>query len=316
MRLRTGAALAAAAVLLAGLGTVPTSALQHPEHSPETWYQLPPVPLGGAVGAAPDDAAPQRPASGVDRPSRTFVAYYGTAQTPTMGVLGEGTIPEMTKRLRRAAKPYRARGRPVQIVYELIVTVADAHPGSDGDYSHFIPRRYVERFIRAARRHEALLVLDLQPGRSTFVEQASRFRWALRRPHVGLALDPEWRMGPGEVPAEEIGSVRAREINKVSRMVARIVRAHELPRKLFVIHQFRTDMVRSIERVRTRRPLVTVQHVDGFGTQAQKLATYHHVARPGRFHMGFKLFYDEDTNLFTPREVLRIRPRVRYVSYQ
>ena len=59
-----------------------------------------------------------------------------------------------------------------------------------------------------------------------------------------------------------------------------------------------------------------MQHVDGFGTQGQKLATYHAVARPGQFAMGFKLFYDEDVHRFTPRQVRRIRPAVRFVSYQ
>ncbi len=32
--------------------------------------------------------------------------------------------------------------------------------------------------------------------------------------------------------------------------------------------------------------------------------------------MGFKLFYRQDTDLFTPREVKRIRPRIHFVSYE
>jgi hypothetical protein len=32
--------------------------------------------------------------------------------------------------------------------------------------------------------------------------------------------------------------------------------------------------------------------------------------------MGFKLFYDEDVNRFTPRQVRKIRPAPRFVSYQ
>jgi hypothetical protein len=75
-------------------------------------------------------------------------------------------------------------------------------------------------------------------------------------------------------------------------------------------------MVRNIDRVRLRPRLAMVQHVDGFGTRSQKLATYHAVARPDLFHMGFKLFYDEDVNLFRPRRVLGIRPRIELVSYQ
>jgi hypothetical protein len=59
-----------------------------------------------------------------------------------------------------------------------------------------------------------------------------------------------------------------------------------------------------------------VQHVDGFGTQRQKRATYHAVARPAQFTMGFKLFYDEDVRRMGPREVHALRPKVRFVSFQ
>jgi hypothetical protein len=263
------------------------------------------------------DARPQLPHGGrAIFPGRILVAYYGTAQTPALGVLGEGSPAAMTRKLRRQAKPY-GKGRPkVQIVYELIATIADASPGPDGDYSHFIPRREIKRYVGAARRHKALLVLDLQPGRSTFMSQARELKWALRKPWVGLALDPEWRMRRGQVPGQTIGSVKAAEVNKVAALVARVRKRHDLPQKLFMLHQFRTDMVRNIERVEQRPGLAMVQHVDGFGTQRQKRATYHAVARPARFHMGFKLFYDEDTDLFRPREVRRIRPKVQFVSYQ
>jgi len=231
-------------------------------------------------------------------------------------VLGERSIPEMTRRLRRAARPYARPDRPAQIVYELIVTVADGSPGADGDYSHDIGHDKVRTFVRAAHRHKALLVLDLQPGRSSFLSVARRWRWALRDPWVSLALDPEWRMGPGEVPGQTIGSVGAREVNRVGWWLNRLARLDHLPDKLLMIHQFRTDMVRDIGDIKDRPLLSEVQHVDGFGTRRQKLATYHHVEQAPQFRMGFKLFYDEDVNLMTPRRVLAIRPRVRFVSYQ
>lgn len=249
-------------------------------------------------------------------PTYQLVAYYGTAGTPALGVLGEGTIPQMTQRLRQAARPFRASGKPVQIVYELIVSVADAHPGPDGNYSHFIARDKVERFVNAARRNKALLVLDLQPGRQSFLPQARRYRWALREPFVGLALDPEWRVGPGQVPAQTVGHVGAAEINHVSRVVADVVRNNHLPEKVFMIHQFRREMVTNIDAVRDRPGLAMVQHVDGFGNRSQKRATLHRVAEPDQFTMGFKLFYDENTDIFRPREVLALRPRISFVSYQ
>ena len=245
-----------------------------------------------------------------------LVAYYGTANTGSLGVLGENSPDAITKRLRRAAQPFAGPHRTVQIVYELIASVAQSSAGADGDYSAYISNADVRRYVRAAKRNHALLVLDLQPGRSSFLPQARHFRWALRKPWVGLALDPEWRMGPHDVPAHVIGHVAAAEVNTVSRFVARIVARHQLPQKLFMVHQFRTNMVRNIGNLKRRPGLAVVQHVDGFGSRRQKLATYHAVAKPDQFHLGFKLFYDEDSNLFKPSRVMRIHPRVQFVSYQ
>jgi hypothetical protein len=249
-------------------------------------------------------------------PGRILVAYYGTAGTGALGVLGERSIPQMTRRLRQAAKPFARPGRPAQIVYELIVTVADGGPGPDGDYSHDISRDKVRTFVKAAHENKALLVLDVQPGRSNFLDVAKRWQWALKDPWVSLALDPEWRMGPHQVPAQTIGHVVAREVNTVSWWLNRLTRTNNLPDKLLMIHQFRTEMVENIADVIDRPLLSEIQHVDGFGTRKQKLATYHHVERDPKFRMGFKLFYDEDTNLMTPSRVLAIRPKVRFVSYQ
>ena len=109
-------------------------------------------------------------------------------------------------------------------------------------------------------------MLDLQPGRADFLTVAKRWAWALEDPWVGLALDPEWRMGPRQVPGRVIGSVGAAEVNRVSAWLADLVEREGLPEKAFVLHQFRSTMIRDVERVRSSRPgLAMVQHVDGFG---------------------------------------------------
>ena len=269
-----------------------------------------------APSTAPSPAPPARPRAQVFGGNRTLVAYYGTAGSGALGVLGEARPDAIIERLTRAARAFERPGRPVQPVFELIVTIADAVPGPDGDFNHDIARAEVERYIRAAHRHDALLLLDVQPGRASFVDVARRWTWALRDPRVGLALDPEWRMTRTEVPGRVIGRVDAAEVNEVSLWLANLTRREGLPQKLFVLHQFRTSMIERIGRVAVRRRLATVQHVDGFGTGEQKLATYRAVLRPDRFHPGFKLFYDEDVRLMTPARVLAIRPRVRFVSYQ
>ncbi|WP_232678090.1 hypothetical protein [Nocardioides sp. R-C-SC26] len=248
--------------------------------------------------------------------NRFLVAYYGTAGTGALGVLGETDPDTAHRRLMRAARAFIRPNQPVQAVYELIVTIADAHPGKNGDYNHDIDRAAVQRYIDAAHRNGALVVLDLQPGRANFLDVAKRWEWALRDPFVGLALDPEWRMGPREVPGRVIGSVDAAEVNAVTRWLADLQERHDLPQKLFLLHQFRDDMITRIGSVQPRPSLAMVQHVDGFGTPGQKLATFAHVAHPPRFRMGFKLFYDEDVDLMNSTEVHRIRPKVRFVSFQ
>ena len=147
--------------------------------------------LVGAVtsGADGGDArtAPHRPAHGIFA-HRVLVAYYGTAHTSSLGVLGEAPPKRIVKRLRAAARPYAGDGKRVQIVFELIASVADSVPGPDGDYSHLIPTSDIRQYVRAARRYSALLVLDLQPGRSTPPEHPL---WStpqtLITPHVGGA---------------------------------------------------------------------------------------------------------------------------------
>jgi hypothetical protein len=247
---------------------------------------------------------------------RFLVAYYGTAQTGALGVLGATDPQTMQRRLMRAARPFREHGEQIQPVYELIVSVADRSPGPDHDFSHDIPRDLVRQYVAAAHRNGALLLLDIQTGRSPFPVIAKRWTWALKKPWVGLAIDPEWRMGPHQVPASVIGSVRAAEVNRTSRWLSRLVERERLPQKLFVIHQFRLSMLPDIGRIVHRPGLAMVQHADGFGTRGQKLATYHAITRPKQFRQGFKLFYKVDIHRFTAGQVRRIEPRVSFVSYQ
>jgi len=110
--------------------------------------------------------------------------------------------------------------------------------------------------------------------------------------------------------------VSSAEVNRVSAWLDDLTERKGLPEKVFMLHQFRRDMVKHLERVRDREHLALVQQVDGFGTRGQKLATYHHVVGRGRFAIGFKLFYDEDLHRMHAAQVLRIRPRVSFVSFQ
>jgi hypothetical protein len=272
---------------------------------------------------ATDRPAKPKPAPELPRggrrifPRYRIVAFYGAPQDDALGALGVGSPGKMAARLRKQARPYRGHGRRVLPAFELIAAVASGAPGDDGSYSYRQPPAVIDRYLKAARKEKALLVLDVQPGRANFMREVKRLRPWLEQPDVSLALDPEWRVGPGQIPGKVIGTVSAGEVNRVTRYVRRIVRQKKLPQKLLLIHQFTEDMIPDKQRLVRPRELAVTINVDGFGDQPNKTAKYSELTSTARrFHHGFKLFYEEDTNLMTPKQVLRLRPRPEVVVYE
>ncbi|MBK5305311.1 MAG: hypothetical protein JJD92_01340 [Frankiaceae bacterium] len=251
-------------------------------------------------------------------PKHLVVMHYGTAGTAALGILGEGTPAQAAARLVAAAAPFaKASGRPVLPAFELIATIAQRAAGDDGMYSTYIPDADVARYLAAARRVKALLVLDLQPGRADFLTQARHYEKFLRQPDVGLALDAEWKLTPTQVPLKQIGATSAAAINQVSSYLAQLSAANGLPEKLLVLHQFREFMIPDRHKVVPRPGLAIVVHLDGFGPQSVKRDVYAALSlTSGPLHNGLKLFIDEDTDMFTPREAMAIRPRPELISYQ
>ena len=250
-------------------------------------------------------------------PDRRIVAYYGAPQDDELGALGIGTPAHAARRLERQAKPYATPRRPVLPAMELIAVTAAAHPGEGERYNTRQDPSIISRYLRAARRAKALLILDIQPGRSDFFTETTRLKRWLKEPDVGLALDPEWRMDPGQVPGQVIGHVDAREVNAVSAWLSKLAVRRKLPQKLFLIHQFTNDMVDDTQ-LQPRPGLAMVLNADGFGGQAIKKAKYRAFTRSPRdlFFEGFKLFYHEDSDLMSPRQVLRLRPPPDVVIYE
>jgi hypothetical protein len=279
--------------------------------------------LAGGSGGDGDAAAAEKSQAALPGggrqifPDYRVVGFYGAPQDKQLGALGIGTPDEAAARLRRVARGYATKTRPVLPAFELIATIAAQAPGDDGMYRIHQSDEVIGRYLAAARRAKALLLLDIQTGRGDFLSEAQRLERWLQEPDVGIALDPEWRVGPGEVPGKVIGSVTAAEVNAVSDYLSAFVTDHDLPDKLFVVHQFTSSMIVDKDQVQQRLGLAVTMNVDGFGDRSNKISKYDlFTSELTRFHNGFKLFYEEDTNLMTPRQVLALDPPPDLVVYE
>jgi len=250
-------------------------------------------------------------------PDYRVVAFYGAARTDELGILGIG--PDLAlERLVEQAAAYKRPDRPVLPAFELIATLASGAPGPDGKFRSRANDFLIGGYLDAAREAKLLLILDIQPGRSDFMTEIKVFEDYLKEPDVGLALDPEWHVGPGQVPGVHLGSTDAATINKVTAYLARIVRQHDLPQKLFIVHQFTSDMIKNKEDIKIRPELAITFDVDGFGDRPNKISKYEAFTRGYRkkFNHGIKLYYERDTHLMTPTAVLRLEPEPDLIIYQ
>ena len=250
---------------------------------------------------------------------RRLVAIYGHPATSALGVLGEQGPEEGVERLAEIAAGYGADGAFVLPTFEIIATVASAGAGRDGDYSAETKRDVIRPWIETAAANGVYVVLDLQPGRTDFLTQARIYEEFLRLPHVGLALDPEWRLRPDQVHLRQIGTVDAAEINRVVAWLAAIVREDALPQKLLIVHQFRFSMITNRELIETPPELAVVIQMDGQGSLGAKHTTWNALTRDTEdrgYRWGWKNFYDEDSPTATPAQVLELTPLPVFVSYQ
>ncbi|MCF6742823.1 hypothetical protein E9529_00765 [Blastococcus sp. KM273128] len=254
-------------------------------------------------------------------PGRMMVALYGHPETAALGVLGEQPVEAAIQRAREHAAAYEPLvDTTVVPTFEIIATVASASAGPDGNYSAEGDVEMLRPWVEAAGEAGLYVILDLQPGRTDFVTQAELYRPLLELPYVGLALDPEWRLGPNEVHLVQIGSVEIEEVNRVVTWLADLTRVNELPQKLLVLHQFRVDMLPGLDRLDTSRDeLAIMVHADGQGGQGAKQSTWQvlHRNAPEGLFWGWKNFYDEDIPMLTPGQTIeQVDPLPELVTYQ
>ena len=253
-------------------------------------------------------------------PMRRIVALYGNPQYPALGVLGHQSLPASIVRARAVAAQYNKLSKvPVIPAFEIIATVASAGPGPDDTYSYEMSVASLRPWVTAATKAGLYVTLDLQPGRASFLSEAKHYESLLKRPNVGLALDPEWKLGPHQLPLHQIGSVSISEVNSVVTWLAHLTARYRLPQKLLELHEFRLTMIQNIQQLDRRySDLAIVINMDGQGAPSTKQQTWDAVIAnaPKGVFFGWKDFYVKDTPMLDPRQTIEHRPEPVLISYQ
>jgi hypothetical protein len=253
-------------------------------------------------------------------PGHRLVTLYGHPGDPALGVLGQQGLAASIARAKRVAVQYRTLSSvPVVPALEIIATVAEGSPGPDGSYSYESPVAMLRPWVRRATAAGLYVVLDLQPGRASLLAQAQRYQPLLKLPDVGLALDPEWKLGPRQRPLRQIGSVGIGEVNSVVSWLGALTARNHLPQKLLALHQFRLSMIQGEQQLDTRHDnLAIVIHMDGQGTPGVKQQTWDAITRaaPAGVFFGWKDFYVKDHPMLDPRQTMTHRPQPVMISYQ
>ena len=247
-----------------------------------------------------------------------LLIYYGHPLSRNMGILGRHRPEVLKEMMVELAAEYRAAGGK-NIILGFYIIYGTVWPGGEiGVISSSVLREWLDFTLE----NDMLMFIDHQIGRFDPVEQFKTMLPYLRYPNVHLALDPEWRT---QRPMQEIGHLRADEINEVQRIMEEYMIENNIPgERLLVIHQFNRVMLRNRENIRADFSKVRLVHcISGIGTPEMKRDTYAFGALAQNIPVkGFKLWYDlgipgsVDRPLMTPREVLGLNPRPYIMMYQ
>jgi len=258
-------------------------------------------------------------------PFNRIVAYYGNFYSKNMGALGQYPPEEMLSRLQGAVAEWQTAdpSTPVIPAIHYIAMVAQAAAGVDGKYRAAMPDSEIDKALDLADQIDGIVFIDLQVGLSSLQAELPQFEKYLQLPNVHLGVDPEFAMQTsGAKPGRVIGTLDADDINFVAEYLAQLVRTHNLPPKVLVVHRFTRDMVTNYKKIKPLPEVQVVIEMDGWGDPERKIGTYTYAvqAEPVQF-TGLKLFYKNDllppsTRLLTPTEILNLTPAPSYIQYQ
>ncbi len=270
---------------------------------------------------APSPKPAELPRGGVELfPDYRLVGFSGHPYSEALGRLGIGPIDERVDEMEQLGSEYQG-DRKVLPVLELITVVVQASPGDDGKYRTRTSDEIISEYLEAARRHDGILLLNVQPGRSSMEEEVRALEKWLTEPDVSVALDPEWDIDADGLPGQSYGHTGGAEIDAVAGYLDGLVTEHKLPQKPLIYHQVAPGVVSDETAIQAYDGVEVIKSVDGIGAPGAKIDTYNLLMEDlsPNVHAGFKLFFEEDVKLgplMKPAEVLALAPQPEYVLYE
>ncbi len=259
-----------------------------------------------------------------------IVAYYGRPGVKALGVLGQHPIGELKGLIKQRAEQYaKITGKKVVPAFDIIYGLASAEPGAHHDYIIHLNSKKLQPYIEAAQNEGFNLFIDIQLGKHTPQDAVKHVLKYLKYHNVHIAIDPEFEVSNLNVrPGKKIGHIEGEWVNKVQALMEQYMKEHNITeKKMLVVHMFRHSMVEDKAKVRHYDNIKIVMNLDGHGSPRLKINIYNGIyqkVHAERVAGGFKLFFNEDNPLMTPKQVMglesvqgaRIKHPPKYINYQ
>ncbi len=249
---------------------------------------------------------------------RVWVGFYGAPSGPGLGILGTSTATATVALVTEQALAYQSLLTDAVVIpfFHMVTTVADASPGLDGDYNHRMSPEIIQVWIDVAHMYGLVSVVDIQTAHSPVLTELEYVKPFLRQKDVHLAIDPEFMMQDGAIPGQYIGFMPVETLNIAQAWLNELADSVG-ERKALIIHQFDNRMFSDKELIEDYPLVDLVWDSDGFGGPGAKIGDYlQYASEPGFEYGGFKLFYNYDTPVMSPAQVLGLDPRPVFVVYQ
>ncbi|MCP3027007.1 hypothetical protein [Halobacillus sp. A5] len=285
------------------------------------------MPEAQAQGGDPERSIPvgETLAPGVEDPSEgplkdhRLVALYGTPESENMGILGTMEPEEYMEKLKEQTQAYSDADpdRPAVPTIELITTMAQSEPGPEGNYVRKTSDKNIEEYVELAEEHDALIMLDVQLGTDSVMNQVKSIEKWLKHPNVHLAIDTEFHVEEGETPGEDLGQVDGAEVQEAVEYLSELTEENNLPDKFVFVHQFTDAALTNKEAIEPTDNVEVALNYDGWGESEAKHSLYRKFVRdePNQYG-GFKIFYDKDEPVMEPEDVLKLDPNPSIINYQ